>query len=86
MTKDELAQLKSIARDLDASAAKIHEAGSRAHLTRAISRATDHVMRLRTLATRLERKYFPKLSQEDLDGLRDIEYRVPDRYRKSPRG
>ncbi len=82
MTKDELEQLKSIARDLDASAAKIHEAGSRAHLTRAISRATDHVMRLRTLATRLERKYFPVLNQEQLDGLRDIEYHVQDRHRR----
>lgn len=86
MTKAELKRLKSIIADLDASAAKVHEAGSRVHLDRAISRLGDHVMRLRTLATRLERKYFPVMTQEQLDGLRDIEYHVQDRHRKSPRG
>jgi len=51
MTKDELKKLKSIVSDLDASAAKVHAAGSRAHLDRAISRLGDHIMRLRTLTT-----------------------------------
>ena len=86
MTKDELRLLKDIVTDLDDAAAKIHEAGSRLHLDNAISLLGDNIMRLRTLTTRLNRKYFPKLSQEQLDGLRDIEYHVQDRHRKSPRG
>ena len=57
MTKDDLEQLKSIVTGLDDAAAKVHDAGSRMHLDRALSELSGRVMNLRALATRLERKY-----------------------------